>query len=122
MSSFPMSQPTKDRQDAMHRLVAESEVIVVVGGPDSNNSRKLTELARNLGRPAYQVAGVKDLRPEWFGRVAVVGVTAGTSTPDDTIDEVRVWLEALPGRRQAKTYGDMLVFWGENQHVPGCPP
>ena len=86
-------QPTKDRQAALYRLAAQSDAVVVVGGPDSNNSRKLTELARSLGRPAYQVAGAADLRPEWFAGVRVVGVTAGTSTPDQTIDEVRAWLE-----------------------------
>ncbi|HEV3257875.1 MAG TPA: 4-hydroxy-3-methylbut-2-enyl diphosphate reductase [Gemmataceae bacterium] len=89
-------QPTKDRQEAMYRLAAQSDAIVVVGGPDSNNSRKLTELARSLGRPAYQVASAGDLRAEWFTGVRVVGVTAGTSTPDQTINQVRAWLEALP--------------------------
>jgi 4-hydroxy-3-methylbut-2-enyl diphosphate reductase len=88
-------QPTKDRQEALGRLARESEVVVVVGGPDSNNSRKLTELARKLGRPSYQVAGAGELRPEWFAGVHVVGLTAGTSTPDRVIDEVREWLEAL---------------------------
>ena len=87
-------QPTKDRQEALRQLVRDSEVVVVVGGPDSNNSRKLTELARKLGRPSYQVAGAGELRPEWFRGVQVVGLTAGTSTPDDVIAEVRAWLEA----------------------------
>jgi 4-hydroxy-3-methylbut-2-enyl diphosphate reductase len=88
-------QPTKDRQEALRRLVRDSEVVVVVGGPDSNNSRKLTELARTLGRPSYQVAGAGELRPEWFRGARVVGLTAGTSTPNRVIDEVRAWLEAL---------------------------
>jgi 4-hydroxy-3-methylbut-2-enyl diphosphate reductase len=87
-------QPTKDRQEAMRRLVEESEVVVVVGGPDSNNSRKLTEFARSRGRTAYQVARASELRREWFEGVGVVGLTAGTSTPDDVIAEVRAWLEA----------------------------
>ncbi len=87
-------QPTKDRQEAMRQLVDESEVIVVVGGPDSNNSRKLTEFARGRGRTAYQVARADELRPEWFEGVRVVGLTAGTSTPDDVIEEVRAWLAA----------------------------
>src|SRR5262249_54019150 len=73
-------QPTKERQESMHRLATEAEVIVVVGGPDSNNSRKLTELARQLGRPAYQVASASELRPEWFQGIQIVGLTAGTST------------------------------------------
>ena len=87
-------QPTKDRQEAMERLIEESDVVVVVGGPDSNNTRKLVDLAQSRGRKAYQVARVGELRPEWFTGVKVVGLTAGTSTPDEIIVEVRAWLEA----------------------------
>lgn len=86
-------QPTKDRQQALRDLAAETDVVIVVGGPDSNNSRKLVELARSLCRPAYLVAGAAELRPEWFAGCSVVGLTAGTSTPDAVIEEVRVWLE-----------------------------
>jgi 4-hydroxy-3-methylbut-2-en-1-yl diphosphate reductase len=86
-------QPTKDRQEAIRQLVDQTDVIVVVGGPDSNNSRKLTEFARGRGRTAYQVAHVEELRSEWFEGVTLVGLTAGTSTPDDVIDDVRSWLE-----------------------------
>jgi 4-hydroxy-3-methylbut-2-enyl diphosphate reductase len=87
-------QPTKDRQEALRRLAAECDAVVVVGGPDSNNSRKLAELARQVGRPAYLVANAAELRPEWFPAGAVVGLTAGTSTPDEVIEGVRAWLEA----------------------------
>jgi 4-hydroxy-3-methylbut-2-enyl diphosphate reductase len=86
-------QPTKDRQVALRRLAAATDVVVVVGGPDSNNSRKLVELAQHLGRPAYRVARAAELRPEWFAGYRTVGLTAGTSTPDDVIAEVRDWLE-----------------------------
>jgi len=88
-------QPTKDRQEALSRLIDECDAVVVVGGPDSNNSRKLTELAHTAGRPAYQVASAAELRREWFQGVGVVGLTAGTSTPERVIDEVRSWLEAI---------------------------
>jgi 4-hydroxy-3-methylbut-2-enyl diphosphate reductase len=88
-------QPTKDRQDALGRLIDECDAVVVVGGPDSNNSRKLTELARKAGRPAYQVAAAAELNPEWFQGVGVVGLTAGTSTPERVIDEVRARLETF---------------------------
>jgi 4-hydroxy-3-methylbut-2-enyl diphosphate reductase len=87
-------QPTKDRQQALRDLAAQTDVVVVVGGPESNNSRKLAELARTLGRPAYLVAAASELRPEWFADCSVVGLTAGTSTPDPVIHEVRAWLEA----------------------------
>src|SRR6185437_16080488 len=86
-------QPTKDRQQALRDLAAETDVVIVVGGPESNNSRKLVELARGVGRPAYLVASAAELRPEWFIDCSLVGLTAGTSTPDAIIDEVRAWLE-----------------------------
>jgi 4-hydroxy-3-methylbut-2-en-1-yl diphosphate reductase len=88
-------QPTKDRQAALRKLAKESDVVVVVGGPESNNSRKLTDLARRLGRPAYQVANATELRPEWFQGKRIVGLTAGTSTPDQILNEVRARLETL---------------------------
>jgi 4-hydroxy-3-methylbut-2-enyl diphosphate reductase len=96
-------QPTKDRQRAMRQLADESDVVVVVGGPQSNNSRKLAELARDLGRPAHLVANASELRPEWFDECEVVGLTAGTSTPDPIIEEVRQWLEDLPTRAVGST-------------------
>jgi 4-hydroxy-3-methylbut-2-enyl diphosphate reductase len=89
-------QPTKDRQQSLRDLVRDSDVVVVVGGSESNNSRKLAELAQQLGRPAHLVAGSSELRPEWFADCRVVGLTAGTSTPDRVIDEVKAWLEELP--------------------------
>jgi 4-hydroxy-3-methylbut-2-enyl diphosphate reductase len=92
-------QPTKDRQNSLRQLTSETDVVIVVGGPDSNNSRKLTELARKLGRPAYQVANATELRPEWFTGARVVGLTAGTSTPDYIIEDVRMWLEAYESQR-----------------------
>src|SRR5262249_47182926 len=87
-------QPTKDRQQALRDLAAGADAVVVVGGPDSNNSRKLAELARQLGRPAFLVAGAAQPRREWFRGCQVVGLTAGTSTPDAVLAEVRAWLEA----------------------------
>lgn len=87
-------QPTKDRQQALRDLATDTDVVIVVGGPESNNSRKLVELARGLGRPAYLVSSASELQPEWFDHCSLVGLTAGTSTPDATIDEVRMWLES----------------------------
>jgi 4-hydroxy-3-methylbut-2-enyl diphosphate reductase len=88
-------QPTKDRQEAMRRLAEQCDVVVVVGGPESNNSRKLVELARGLRRVAHLVANAGQLRPHWFEGARIVGVSAGTSTPECAIQEVRQWLENL---------------------------
>jgi 4-hydroxy-3-methylbut-2-enyl diphosphate reductase len=87
-------QPTKDRQQAIRDLATETDVVIVVGGPESNNSRKLVEMARELGRPAHLVSNASELRHEWFTHCSLVGLSAGTSTPDAVIEEVRAWLEA----------------------------
>jgi 4-hydroxy-3-methylbut-2-enyl diphosphate reductase len=87
--------PTKERQESLRQMIAQCDTVVVVGGPDSNNSRKLTELAKSAGRTAYQVSRAAELRLEWFVESRIVGITAGTSTPEPIVQEVRDWLESL---------------------------
>jgi 4-hydroxy-3-methylbut-2-enyl diphosphate reductase len=112
-------QPTKDRQEAMQGLIADTDAVVVVGGPESNNSRKLTELAQRAGRPAFMVARASELRPEWFRGVRVVGVTAGTSTPEAAIQEVRAWLEAIAS---AECQPGMATTSDETMHANAPSP
>jgi 4-hydroxy-3-methylbut-2-en-1-yl diphosphate reductase len=81
-------QPTRDRQQAVVELLARVPAIVIVGGRNSNNTRELVALARERGVPAFHVEQADELRPEWFASLEVVGLTAGTSTLDATIDEV----------------------------------
>jgi 4-hydroxy-3-methylbut-2-enyl diphosphate reductase len=88
-------RPTKDRQRAVERLADEVEAIVVVGGRNSNNTRELVELARARGRPVWHVRDAGDLDARWFRGISVVGLTAGTSTLDTTIDEVERALAAV---------------------------
>lgn len=88
-------RPTKDRQGAVARLAEEVEAIVVVGGSRSNNTRELVELAREQGCPVWHVRDAAELDPSWFRGVAVVGLTAGTSTLNATIDAVEAALEAI---------------------------
>lgn len=88
-------QPTRDRQQAVLRLAERVEAIVVVGGRNSNNTRELVELAKQKGRPAFHVEAAGGLKAEWFEGMEVVGLTAGTSTLDETIVEVQHRLEEL---------------------------
>lgn len=90
-------QPTRQRQDALRDLVARVDAIVVVGGPRSNNTQQLVKLAHQLGRPAISVQGPDELDPAWFADVELVGLTAGTSTLDATIDRVHERLLLMRG-------------------------
>ena len=86
-------QPTKDRQHAVETLAREVEVLVVVGGRSSNNTRQLAATAERIGCIAYHVERAEELQPRWFSGVETVGVTAGTSTLDKTVETVRARLE-----------------------------
>jgi 4-hydroxy-3-methylbut-2-enyl diphosphate reductase len=96
-------RPTKERQHAVERLLDRVEAVVVVGGRNSNNTRALLERCRARGVPAWQVERAEQLDPAWFAGRRTVGLTAGTSTLDATIDAVEEALVALeaPARREA---------------------
>ena len=96
-------QPTKQRQQASVELAKQSDVVLVVGGANSNNTQ---ELARTCGRfceRVYHVQEPDDLRAEWLPNTGTLGITAGTSTPDELIDAVesRVHELAQPREREA---------------------
>jgi 4-hydroxy-3-methylbut-2-enyl diphosphate reductase len=78
-------QPTKLRQNAAADLARRVEVVVVVGGAHSNNTRELAETCRKFCERVHQIEKADDLRTEWFESCETVGLTAGTSTPDDVI-------------------------------------
>lgn len=81
-------RPTKQRQIALDDLCRDCEVIVVIGGSNSNNTRQLADKAIQLGCQAHRIANASELRREWFENASHVGVTAGTSTLDETVDAV----------------------------------
>ena len=98
-------QPTKQRQTAAVELALRSDVVVVVGGAGSNNTRELVATCARYCARVHQVETADDLRPCWFGGAETVGLTAGTSTPDAVIDAVEARLRtiAAPGDAAVET-------------------
>lgn len=90
-------QPTKDRQQALLDLCDISDLIIVVGGSNSNNTRQLVIKARAQGLRAHHVTAPSDLSPAWFRGAHNVGITAGTSTLPDTVHAVRDAILAIAG-------------------------
>jgi 4-hydroxy-3-methylbut-2-enyl diphosphate reductase len=88
-------RPTRERQQAAGDLIGRVEALVVVGGRHSNNTRQLARLAEERGVPVTHVQTAADLDPAWFAPYDVVGLTAGTSTIESTIDEVERALHGL---------------------------
>ena len=88
-------QPTKQRQAAAVELARQCDVVVVIGGAHSNNTRELVATCAHHCKRVHHVHGAADLKPDWFVNANTVGLTAGTSTPDDVIDGVEIWIKDL---------------------------
>ncbi len=82
-------RPTKERQNALVELCSKVNVIIVVGGVNSNNTAQLARKCRSLGSIAYHVQSPADLCSSWFKGITQVGLTAGTSTPDQEVELVK---------------------------------
>jgi 4-hydroxy-3-methylbut-2-enyl diphosphate reductase len=85
-------RPTKDRQDAAVELARRSDVVIVVGGKTSNNTRELVKTCGRYCSRVHHVESEADLNPAWLREADTVGITAGTSTPDEVIDRVETRL------------------------------
>jgi 4-hydroxy-3-methylbut-2-enyl diphosphate reductase len=79
---------TQNRQNAVKAIAKDSDLMLVVGAPNSSNSNRLVEVARARGTTARLVESADDIEPSWLEAARAVGVTAGASTPDATVQAV----------------------------------
>ena len=79
---------TQNRQDAVTRLAAHCDLVLVVGSPNSSNSNRLKEIAEKQNRPAYLIDGPEDIKREWLQGVENVGLSAGASAPEVLVENV----------------------------------
>ena len=85
---------TTNRQEAVKKLAADCDIVIVVGSPNSSNSNRLREVAALLGVDAYMVDNASFLQEEWFAGKNHVGVTAGASAPELLVQEVIAQIQA----------------------------
>lgn len=87
-------KPTKERQSAAVEVARQADVVIVVGGRLSNNTRELVNTCARECPRVHHVESDADVRPDWFADAEVVGLTAGTSTPDEVVDRVEARIRA----------------------------
>jgi len=87
--------PTKRNQEQIKTLAVESDVMLIIGSFTSANSKRLTLLSELINKNTYQVTSAKNVKDEWFDNCKSVGISAGASTPDYLIEEVREKLLSL---------------------------
>ncbi|MEK6595017.1 MAG: 4-hydroxy-3-methylbut-2-enyl diphosphate reductase [Pseudomonadota bacterium] len=79
---------TQNRQDAVKQMVNQCDLVIVVGSPNSSNSNRLCEVARNANVEAYMVDRAAQLQEEWFAGKKIIGITAGASAPEILVQQV----------------------------------
>lgn len=91
---------TQNRQDAIKTLALETDVVFVVGSPNSSNSNRLRELAERCGTKAYLIDNAEQLDKTTLDNVNIIGVSAGASAPDELVQQVvnrlREWGGQVP--------------------------
>jgi 4-hydroxy-3-methylbut-2-en-1-yl diphosphate reductase len=104
---------TQNRQAAVKQIAAESDVVIVVGSPNSSNSVRLVEVAREAGASAaYLVDDASGVEQSWLDGVATVGVTSGASVPEDLVDGVlaRLAESGFADVEEVEAVSERMVF------------
>jgi 4-hydroxy-3-methylbut-2-enyl diphosphate reductase len=78
---------TENRQVAVKDVARKSDLVLVVGSPNSSNSNRLVEVARNLGTSAYLIDTYRDIDRQWLQGVRTIALTAGASAPEVLVQE-----------------------------------
>lgn len=86
---------TQNRQDAVRELAADSDLLLVVGSPNSSNSNRLRELSERMGTPAYLIDNAEQIEPQWLNGINRIGVTAGASAPEVLVKGVIERLQTM---------------------------
>ena len=96
---------TQNRQDAIKFMAPQSDVVIVVGSPNSSNSNRLREVAQNRGVKAHMVDNAGELQAAWIAGARRVGVSAGASAPEVLVQEVIAKLRELGATRVTQLDG-----------------
>ena len=87
--------PTKRNQEQIKQLAKVADLMIIIGSFTSANSKRLTLLSTNINKNTYQVCSGDDIKIKWFKNSSIVGISAGASTPDYLINEVKDKIERI---------------------------
>ncbi len=94
---------TQNRQDAVKKLVKLCDLVIVVGSPNSSNSNRLCEVARNENVEAYMVDQAVQLQESWLTNKQCIGITAGASAPEILVQQVLERLEQIATKQSGQS-------------------
>ena len=86
---------TRNRQNFTGEMAKEVDVMIIVGGKNSANTRNLTSISKKINKKTYHIESYREIKPEWFKKVKKVGISGGASTPAEDIIDVKKAIERL---------------------------
>jgi 4-hydroxy-3-methylbut-2-enyl diphosphate reductase len=95
---------TQNRQDAVKSMAPFVDMLLVLGAPNSSNSLRLCEVARDQGVPSHLIERADDIRPEWLEGVRILGLTASASAPEILVREVVRYAQEKLGVREVEEF------------------
>ena len=96
-------QPTRDRQIAVRDLADQVDLMIVIGGYNSSNTKKLVQVCDEKSIEAHHIESSSQLNRDWFINKKHVGITAGTSTPEKVINEVHLQILKMAKKMDLKS-------------------
>lgn len=87
LPSSSICYATTNRQMALREITDDTDIVMVVGDPQSSNSNRLVEVAQKRGVKSYLINGEQDIQPDWLKDVKTIGLTAGASTPENIVQK-----------------------------------
>ena len=103
---------TSNRQAAVKAIAPDSDLVLVIGAPNSSNSLRLVEVAERLGTPARLIQRAAEIDPAWLEGVGTIGLTAGASAPEElvreVIDRLSQWRQV--DERTVHTVTEQMIF------------
>jgi len=95
---------TQNRQDSVKAMAPFVDLLLVLGAPNSSNSLRLCEVARDQGVPSHLIERAEDIQPEWLTGVRVLGLTASASAPEILVREVVRYAQEKLGVREVEEF------------------
>jgi 4-hydroxy-3-methylbut-2-enyl diphosphate reductase len=88
-------RPTRTKQEEIRSMPLKNDAMIIIGSKNSANTKRLYEISRLLNKKTWRVNSREEIKPSWLKGVRDVGITAGASTPEDTIKNIVKYIRSI---------------------------
>ena len=88
-------KPTRTKQEEIRRMPLENDVMIIIGSKNSANTKRLYEISHSLNKRSWWINSREEIKPRWLKGAKCVGITAGASTPENTIKDIVNYIDSM---------------------------